>query len=226
MENKKVEDKYKNLPYFARKIAIRKNRFKKQVTVIIKEGNIFSAKQLKDMSLDMARSIIILEGDFNNSSCKFEVAERINDADKGNALTIKTLMQVADITAAESSLDDQRIIVEVTDVWTLDIVNKIIEAKQVSQKCKIIPVRINQVLGQILSQFCIMPELNAVYSELFSNKGAEFYSEKEERYEGETQFIESYLKGHNHALPITVRDEKGRHAVTRAYFSEDIKNTD
>ncbi len=233
MENRKVEEKFKNLSYFAKRIAIRKNRFRKKITVIIKEGNIFSSKQLKDMSLDKARSIIILEGDFNNTSCKFEVAERLNDIDKGNALTIKTLMQVADITAAKSSYDNQRIIVEVTDVWTLDIVNKIIEAKQIRTKCKIIPVRINQVLGQILSQFCIMPELNAVYSELFSNKGAEFYSEKEDAYENEVQFIENYLKGHNHALPITMREEEGNkfayylcNSNKDLYKKSSIKETD
>ncbi len=210
-ENKQVEKRFANLPYFARKLAIRRNRFKKQVTVIIKEGDIFSSKQLRDIALDMARSIIILEGDFNNSTCKYETAERRNELGKGNALTVKTLMQVADITAAETSLDDQRIIVEVTDLWTLDIVNKIIEAKQVEGKCNIIPVRINQVLGQILSQFCIMPELNAVYSELFSNKGAEFYSEKTDEFTEEIPFIESYLKEHNHALPITIRDEGDKH---------------
>ncbi len=208
-ENKALEKRFAHLPYFARKVAIRKNRFKKQVTVIIKEGDIFSAKQLRDIALDMARSVIILEGDFNNSTCKYETAERKNEFGKGNSLTIKTLMQVADITSAESSLADQRIIVEITDLWTLDIVNKIIQAKQVEGKCNIIPVRINQVLGQILSQFCIMPELNAVYSELFSNKGAEFYSETTEEY-SETSFIESYLKDHNHALPITIRKENGK----------------
>lgn len=206
-ENRSVEKSFAHLPYFARKIAIRKNRFKKRVTVIIKEGDIFSSKQLRDIALDMARSIIILEGDFNNSTCKYESTERRNEMGKGNALTVKTLMQVADITASETSLDNQRIIVEVTDLWTLDIVKKIIEAKQVEGKCNIIPVRINQLLGQILSQFCIMPELNAVYSELFSNKGAEFYSEKTNDYSEEISFIENYLKEHNHALPITIRQE-------------------
>lgn len=221
-ENKAIEKKFAHLPFFARKLAIRKNRFKKKVTVIIKEGDIFSSKQLRDISLDMARSIIILEGDFNNSTCKYESAERRNELGKGNALTIKTLMQVADITAAETSLDDQRIIVEITDLWTLDIVNKIIEAKQVDGKCNIIPVRINQVLGQILSQFCIMPELNAVYSELFSNKGSEFYSEKTQEYTEEIPFIEGYLKEHNHALPITIREENGNHFAY--YLGENNKD--
>ena len=221
-ENKAIENKFAHLPFFARKIAIRKNRFKTKITVLIKEGDIFSSKQLKDISLEMARSIIILEGDFNNSTCKYENTERRAEHAKGNALTIKTLMQVADITSQESSLDDQRIIVEVTDLWTLDIVKKIIEAKQVEGKCNIIPVRINQVLGQILSQFCIMPELNAVYSELFSNKGSEFYSENITEFTEEIPFIENYFKEHNHALPITVREENGKHYAY--YLGENYKD--
>ena len=154
-ENKAVMEKYKDLGYFARKRAIRKNRFKRNVTVLVREGDVFSSKQLRDIALDKARSIIVLEGDINGSSCKYETAERKNEMGKGNSLTVKTLMQVADITAAESSADNQRIIVEITDVWTWDIVSKIIKAKQVEGKCNIIPVRVNEVLGQILSQFCL-----------------------------------------------------------------------
>lgn len=221
-ENRAVEKRFAHLPFFARKAAIKKNAFKKMVTVIIKEGDIFSSKQLRDISLDTARSIIILEGDFNNGTCKYETIERKQELGKGNSLTVKTLMQVADITAAETSFDNQRIIVEVTDIWTLDIVNKIIEAKEVEGKCNIIPVRINQVLGQILSQFCIMPELNAVYSELFSNKGAEFYVEPDSKFQNEMDFIEDYFKEHNHALPITIRNAEGKNIAY--YLGDQYKN--
>ncbi|MBQ3597425.1 MAG: hypothetical protein II988_06415 [Clostridia bacterium] len=209
-ENKAVMEKYKDLGYFARKRAIRKNRFKRNVTVLVREGDVFSSKQLRDIALDKARSIIVLEGDINGSSCKYETAERKNEMGKGNSLTVKTLMQVADITAAESSADNQRIIVEITDVWTWDIVSKIIKAKQVEGKCNIIPVRVNEVLGQILSQFCLMPELNAVYSELFSNKGAEFYSEQYDGDENEIDFVKNYYKEHNHALPVTIMEKDNK----------------
>ena len=65
------------------------------------------------------------------------------------------------------------------------------------------------MLGQILSQFCIMPELNAVYSELFSNKGAQFYAKKTAEFKDEMSFIENFFKEHNTALPITIREENG-----------------
>lgn len=221
-ENHAVEKKYAHLPFIARKIAIKKNKLKKKLTVLIKEGDIFSSKQLKDISIDKARSIVILQGDFNNSSCKYEKAERNAEFDKGNSLIIKTLMQVADLTAAETSFDNQRIIVEVSDLWTLDVVNKIIEAKQVDGKCHIIPVRINLLLGQILSQFCIMPELNTVYSELFSNKGSQFFVEEADKDCEETAFIEDYLKEHNSALPIAIRQDEGK--TFKYYLGESIKD--
>lgn len=202
-EKKAIEEKYKHLPFLSRHIAIYKNRFRGQLTVIVREGDVFSSKQLSDISLERARSIVILGNDINNTICKFEHRERIEELGKGNSLTIKTLMQVADITAAESSSDNQRIIVEITDEWTGELVEKIIKAKQVDKKCNIIPVKVNDVLGQILSQFCLMPELNYVYSELFSNKGSEFYSEESEPL-NEVDFIKDYFSRHNHALPVTV----------------------
>ena len=206
-ENLAIQKKYQSLPYFARKIAIFKEKFNRNVVVIVREGDIFSSKQLNDISLSTARAVIILGNDINNTVCKFEQKENLENASKGNSQTIKTLMQVSDITAAESSADDQKIIVEITDPWTLDLVKRIIAAKQVDGKCNIIPVKINEVLGQILSQFCLMPELNAVYSEVFSNRGAEFYS-IEQPYQDEKVFVESYFEKHHHAIPITTMQNK------------------
>ena len=225
-ENAAVRKQYAHLPFIARKIAIRKHKFHKNITVIVREGDVFSSKQLNDISLERARSIIILGNDINNTICKFEHKELLDDVGRGNAQTIKTLMQVADITAAESSFDDQRIIVEITDEWTWKLVEKIIEAKQVEEKCNIIPVRVNEVLGQILSQFCLMPELNHVYSELFSNRGSEFYSFKCEK-QDEQEFVSEYLKTHNHALPITIMEKDGKHhAYYVAESGEDIEKKD
>ena len=201
-ENLSVQKKYETLTWIKRKFAVRKEQFKKNVVVMVREGDVFSAKQLNDISLSKARAVIILGNDINNTICKFEHRERIEESSRGNSQTIKTLMQVSDITADEKSADNQKIIVEITDLWTLELVEKIIEAKQVEGKCNIIPVRVNEVLGQILSQFCLMPELNSAYSELFSNRGAEFHSERYP-YEDEISFANNYFANHNHALPIT-----------------------
>ena len=168
----------------------------------------FSLKQLKDIQLDKAKAVVILGNDVNNSVCKFENKVITDENNRGNSQTIKTLMQVADITSADYSADKQKIIVEVTDPWTQDIVEKIIRSKQVDGKCNIVPVFVNQILGQILSQFSLMPELNLVYRELFSNKGAAFYTEQI-AVDNEEEYIEKYIMSHRHAIPLASMDEKG-----------------
>ena len=185
------------------------NRFHNRVKVLIRQGDIFSTKQLEDISLKYAKSVIILGGDISSSYCKFETKEKTESRKKGNTLTLKTLMQVIEITRAKDSNDDQTVIVEITDNWTLDQVNKIIRAKEVDDrdkygnKCNIVPVRVNIVLGQILSQFSLMPELNEVYTELFSNKGSAFYCEKLDRKMQDHAYIEKNLPGRYQAIPLT-----------------------
>lgn len=188
--------------FIGRKLYMLRHSFNKKVTVIVREGDIFSSKQLMDISLDKAKMVIILGSDINNTICKFEHREAMENKGKGNSQTIKTLMQVADITSSQSSADKQKIIVEITDDWTAELVDKIIKYKQVSEKCNIVPVRVNQILGHILSQFSLMPELNLAYRELFSNKGAAFYTE-ERAVTDEKSYIRSYLKKHRHAIPLT-----------------------
>lgn len=221
-ENMEISESVKDRGFFARAVYCWRNRFANHLTVIVKEGDVFSSKQLHDISLEYARTVIILGSDINNTICKFEVRERLEEAGRGNAQTIKTLMQVADITAAEYSSDNQKIIVEITDDWTEDLVDKIIKSKQVAGKCNIVPVRVNKILGQILSQFSLMPELNLVYRVLFSNKGAAFFSEQG-TWREDTQFISEYMASHRHAIPLTVMESSGQpHEYYAALSEKDI----
>ncbi len=207
-ENKKLKDDAKSMPFFQRMRYINKHKIKWNVTYIVREGDVFSLKQLKDIQVSQAKAVIILGNDTINTICKYETQFRNDDIRQGNSQTIKTLMQVADITAAEESKKNQRIIVEITDPWTQDIVEKIIRSKQVKGNCNIIPVFVNQILGQILSQFSLMPELNTVYIELFSNKGPAFYAEKE-TVEDVNAYISEYIKTHRHAIPLSSLEANG-----------------
>ncbi len=221
-ENENLKKECKSLPFFSRIVALYKGDFKQKINVIVREGDVFSSKQLNDISLDKAKTVIILGNDINNTLCKFDHKEKLEASSRGNSQTIKTLMQVSDITSAETSANNQKIVVEITDPWTLELVNKIIKAKQVEGKCNIVPVKVNEVLGQILSQFCLMPELNSVYSELFSNKGAEFHS-VECPYVDEITFVKDYLSKHNHALPITtIKDNDKSYAFYVASDDKDL----
>lgn len=220
-ENTQVVNESRELPFFKRIKYILKHRITSSVTFIVREGDVFSLKQLRDIQIEQAKSVLILGDDVNTSVCKYENQVKRNQFGRGNPLTIKTLMQVADITAAEYSADSQRIIVEVTDVWTKSIVDKIIRSKQIASKCHIVPVYVNEVLGQLLSQFSLMPELNLVYRELFSNKGGTFYEDVVESHDDET-YIKNYLKTHKHAIPLaSVIDEDRTHFF---YVSDSEKN--
>lgn len=205
-ENDLISRKYANACFLKRHYYMRKNMSRKQVTVIVREGDVFSSKQLRDISIEHAKMVIILGNDINNTVCKYEHKNIEDSILNGNSQTVKTLMQVADITAADYSDDNQKIVVEITDAWTASLVDKIIAAKEVEGKCNIVPVNVDQVLGHILSQFSLMPELNLIYHELFSNKGASFYT-KAGIAENEDEYIQSYLKSHRHAIPLTVMED-------------------
>ena len=214
-ENQEIVDRYSLLPFFARTKLYRKERLRQNISVIVREGDVYSSKQLNDISIKRAKTVIILGEDLSYSLCKYENKERLERFDQGNSQTVKTLMQVADLTASNDSDDNQRIIVEITDDWTASLVDRIIRYKQVDGKCNIIPVRINQILGQILAQFSLMPELNLVYRELFSNKGAAFFTEPYTIKE-DIDFVSSYLSNHKHAIPLT---HMGTDGVSYHYFS-------
>ncbi len=196
-----------------------KEHLKNNILVIVREGDVYSAKQLFDISLEKARSVIILGNDIGNSMCKYGYKEKLEENSKGNALTVKTLMLVSDITGAEFSADNQKIIVEVSDDWTWELVDRIIRHKEIAGKCNIVPVRVNQILGQILSQFPLMPELNLAYRELFSNKGATFFLE-EKTVKDDNEYITEYLKSHRFAIPLTTMQSDGKDYFFYAAESE------
>ena len=187
-------------------------KFKNKLTIVVREGSIFSSQTLLNISIDKAKAIIIMENEN-------ELEER-KESEKGNSLTIKALMQVIQITSSESSYDNQKIIVEVADEWTLGLVNEIIESKGGEDNDVIVPIKVNDVLGQILAQFSLMPELNKVYEEMFSSKGAEFYTIQGDDTDDIT-YIREYLSEHKHAIPLTSMEFRGKKQFFFASANDD-----
>ncbi len=208
-ENALVLAQCEGMPFWERVLFLREHRFKNNVTVVVREGDIFSSKQLNDISLKRARMVVILGNDESNAVCKYEKELRLENR-SGNALTIKTLMQVADITGAFDSDDDQKVIVEINDDWTGEQVEKIIRFKKSEGKTSIVPLTVYSILGQLLSQFSLMPELNLVYQELFSNRGMTFYVTEYNAEKSDIEYIEEYLDGHLFAIPLTSMSYKGK----------------
>ena len=125
----------------------------------------------------------------------------------GNALTVKTLVQVVELADAESSRDNQKIVVEVDDTWTMELVGMVIAQKRKHKsKCQIVPVPVSRILGQMLAQFSIMPELNSVYRTLFSNKGGAFFGVTKKCPEDDDAYIGRFLSTHKkaHGIPLQV----------------------
>lgn len=191
---------------------LRLKKFKNKLTIVVREGSIFSSQTLLNISIDKAKAIIIMENEN-------ELEER-KESEKGNSLTIKALMQVIQITSSESSYDNQKIIVEVADEWTLGLVNEIIESKGGEDNDVIVPIKVNDVLGQILAQFSLMPELNKVYEEMFSSKGAEFYTIQGDDTDDIT-YIREYLSEHKHAIPLTSMEFRGKKQFFFASANDD-----
>ena len=216
-ENKALQSENRR---FARK-------YDEKVTVIVREGDVFSSKQLQDISLERARTVIILGDESIDDNCAYQRSERIGSGSRGNTQTVKTLMQVADITSSTSSFDSQKVVVEITDNWTWEIISRIKEYKQIDEKCNIVPIRVNKVLGQLLSQFSIMPELNVVYRELLSNKGVTFYYKESEK--GDDNVL-GFIKSHNRAIPLDYMEYDNKHLLYYAatseddYYSENVKD--
>ncbi len=221
-ENGRLYREYEMCNPIVRSLKMHAKKMRSNVTYIVREGDIFSSKQLHDIALSRARSVIILGNDITGSVCRFGQRERIEENAKGNIQTIKTLMQVAEITSSDYSNDNQKIIVEISDNWTKELVDKIIDYKQVYEKCNIVPVKVHEVLGQILSQFSVTPELNMVYNELLSNKGTTFF-EKAIETDDDTAFITEYLKDHKHAIPLASLKSNGvQHFYFTCEHSDDI----
>jgi len=160
-------------------------RSRKRLTIIVREGDSWSTKQLNDISIKKAKSVIILS--------------------KGDVLTIKTLLQVVQMASDEEAADNQQVIVEVENDWTFELVETIIGRTKLKGKRNIVPVAVNHILGQIFPQISIMPELNLVYSDLFSHKGAAFHSQSAVNDSvSEKEFISEYLDNHLESIPLSV----------------------
>lgn len=223
-ESQQVKSESATMPAIKRFFYRKKHKLRDNVTVIIREGETYSTKQLNDISISQANSIILLTKEYQNEVCKYGNHERREALEKGNSNTVKTLVQVAEMTSSESSADRQTIIVEVEDNWTAKLVDRIIEHKEKLAKCHIIPVYVNKVLGQILSQFSIMPELNTVYSELFSNRGAEFFFKPQAWEEDVAAATWQYMQTHRKAIPLTVmKTASGNHAFSVANSNDDCE---
>ena len=202
-ENALVYKRADSMSFFARRRYLKKNKLGNNVSFIVIEGNIFSQKQLRDIRIDAAKSVIILSSDPSNAA-----AEGGSYSDEGNPQTVKALMQTADIVSAGNAAPHQNIIIEIADMWTYDIVQRIIRSKNLGEKSNIVMFQVEKFLGQLLAQLSIAPELVPVYDDLFSNKGTALYTEPVQT-DDEIGYMRDYLAAHKNAIPLTLLNHNG-----------------
>ena len=208
-ENATLEESVRQLPRLKKFFYMHRHKLRNNIRLVVREGDIFSAVHLNNIQLDRAKAIIILGKDLR--SAIHEGADSETETEKGDNRTIKSLIQVVDIAARNTSADNQKVVVEIENEWTGDLVEKIIRAKLNLKKCRVVPFRVHTVMGQLLSQFSLMPELNKVYSSLFSNKGTSLFARRQERAYDSADYVETYLNTHRKALPLLfIRDRETR----------------
>ena len=205
-ENRELAASVRQKPWIQRVLFMMRNRLRNRVAVIVRQGDIFSAVHLNNIQLEKAKSIIILGRDLRSAIHEGESAEE--ETEKSDSRTVKALIQVVDIAGKSTSADNQKVVVEVENQWTGELVDSIIEAKKAIGRDRVVPFKVHTVMGQLLSQFSLMPELNMVYNEMFSNKGTSFYARQEKRPEHDIEFSAEYLATHRKALPLLfIEDE-------------------
>jgi len=136
-ENKALEATVRQKPWLERMIFMSRNKLRNNVAVIVRQGDIFSAVHLNNIQLEKAKSIIILGRDLRSAIHEGESAEE--ETEKSDSRTIKALIQVVDIAGKTSSADNQKVVVEVENKWTGELVDSIIEAKQAISKDRVVP---------------------------------------------------------------------------------------
>lgn len=163
-----------------RKLYDIKDKIKKKINIIVRKGEVFSKSDLMNLSITEANSVIILsdENDFHRNHQYDDI------------LSMKTLMLISNLELS----DNQTIIVEIKKQETKQLILEHI-GKHSNLQNQIITILPDELMGRLIAQTILMPSLNKVYGELFSFRGAEFYTINHQK-------AMDYIKNYNHAIPI------------------------
>ena len=160
-------------------------RQKYKANLIIKEGDALLRNNLEDISIEQASQIVVMAG------------ENIVDVDEDNIinadlLNLKIVLRLGSFKIRE----DCQIVVETDSDETRGQIENLSYTVSSLKRLNIIPVSFNKKIGQIIAQSLVAPRMGDLYDELFSFRGAEFYSIDSE------QDIESYMKSHSDSIPV------------------------
>jgi len=157
----------------------------KNMNIIVREGDVYSKRDLDQACLERSKTVIILANEDNTPG---------SEPKNPDILSIKSLMLVANSHLSPK----QTVIVEIRSPETVKIIKERISG-QLGLGRQIIPILPDEMLGRLIAQTILYPSLNQVFQELFSFQGMEFYCSEKLR------FDDIY---HNctHAIPVFERE--------------------
>lgn len=161
------------------------NQTKKKMSILVRQGEVFSKSDLMNVCTEQARTVIILADEKDDHSTSHI-----------DMLAMKTLMLVSNLNLKPS----QTILVEVKEQKSVILIKEYI-AKNINKERQILPILPDELMGRLIAQTLIMPELNKVYKELFSFEGAEFYTLPFDE-------VKAYMETHHQAIPVYRQDDQ------------------
>ncbi len=181
----------------------------KNLMVLVKKGDSLLESDLKDISINKARAIIIMNEENENMSLK----ERY-------LTVIKTILALSE---CEISLEVP-FVAEIKDYDSIEKVNVLNKIVGSLKNRVVLPICFDMRLGQIIAQTVIDSKMEELYLSLFSFKDAEVYYL-------ENVTFEEALKNYPYLTPLG-KDDKGVFVLAesekdldpQAAFTGDIKN--
>ena len=159
----------------------------KNLNILVKKGNPLLKSDLDDISIEKAKSILIMNMDMSSS---------LESLSQGDLNVIKTILSIGEIKFENTP----PIVAEIKNIETK---GKVLTMGRVVKSLKqqlIIPVCFDRRLGHVIAQTIINPLIKEVYLSLFSFEGAEIYCIKDHD-------IESALKELSHIIPVAQDSE-------------------
>ena len=161
-----------------------------KANLIIKEGDSLLRGNLEDISIEEASQICIM------------AREDMIDVDDDNIinsdlLNLKIVLKLGSFKLKNGC----QIVVETQSDETRAQIEGLSHKITSLKKLNITAISFNKKIGQIIAQSLVMPHMSALYSELFSFEGSEFYSIES------NEEIEQYLKNHNKTIPVYKEDK-------------------
>jgi hypothetical protein len=160
-----------------------------RVNLLVKQGSPLLKNDLNDISIEQAKSIIIMNADQMNQTASSMVESDLN--------VIKIVLGLGDFHLEQHPT----IVVEVKQYETK---SKLLDMSHIVKSLaheNIIPVCFDRRLGQIIAQTIIDGHIDDIYLSLFSFQGSEVYLL-------EHQSFEDVLLNHSNAIPLC---QSGQH---------------